>query len=106
MRIMDDLMYALDGLSARLPASTQQESAIAIAEAALTQRGRMALRSAQLCGLLQITLQRWWRPRGACIQYCLCSGCQAAGVQCAWCVVSTPVSVLWYTGQRARSATC
>ena len=46
VRIMDDLMYALDGLSAKLPASTQQESAIAIAETALTQRGRMALRSA------------------------------------------------------------
>ena len=43
---MDDLMYALDGLSAKLPASTQQESAIAIAETALTQRGRMALRFA------------------------------------------------------------
>lgn len=41
---MDDLVYALDGLSARLPASTQQESAVAIAETALTQRGRMALR--------------------------------------------------------------
>jgi Wings apart-like protein regulation of heterochromatin len=46
VRIMDDLMYALDGLSAKLPASTQQESAIAIAETALTQRGRMALRFA------------------------------------------------------------
>lgn len=44
MRIMDDLMYALDGLSAKLPASTQQESAVAVAETALTQRGRMALR--------------------------------------------------------------
>jgi Wings apart-like protein regulation of heterochromatin len=46
VRIMDDLMYALDGLSAKLPASTQQESAVAIAETALTQRGRMALRFA------------------------------------------------------------
>lgn len=46
VRIMDDLMYALDGLSAKLPASTQQESALAIAETALTQRGRMALRCA------------------------------------------------------------
>lgn len=45
VRIMDDLMYALDGLNPRLPAATQHESAVAVAETALTQRGRMALRS-------------------------------------------------------------
>ena len=47
---MDDLMYALDGLAPRLPAKTQQESAAIIAEAALTQRGRQALRCVRILG--------------------------------------------------------
>lgn len=68
---MDDLMYALDGLSAKLPASTQQESAIAIAETSLTQRGRMALRSAS--HLQAVAARLMWRLACGALQCIVCT---------------------------------
>ncbi len=45
-RIRDDLHYAMDGLSARLPPAAQRAAMADVADIAATQRGRLVLRQA------------------------------------------------------------